>query len=678
MKSLPKRLSECRKGSVRGTNIRIKRKRHKSGRSIKRVNLRLLKIERGNQEGNNLYKELINKHHYLGMAKHGAGEMRYIIYEGQEWVAAISFGFSAWACKDRDSWIGWDEDTRRKNLQKIVTNNRFLLNPNKSGGNLASQVLKLVSKHIKADWADRYGKDIVMLETFVDEKFDGGCYKAANWIEVGKTQGRGKWDQAHNDKKAIKKIFLYPLESTAYTQLGGKLNWAKKSWAEEEFETFSPKDLRLNNRLATIATDFYANPTANIPQSCGSRAKTKAAYRFFSHKNVSMNTMLEAHYQSTHKRLAKQDVVLAVQDSSSFNYATHNNPNLGTLGTSKSKDGIMVHDTMAFTEDGVPLGLLDVQTWERDPADYGKKNKRAQTPIQEKESYKWLKSYKALIPLQKKLKKTTFVSVGDREADVFELFELANKTTEAPQLLVRARHDRRLTSEETKLWDSLESEPVAGTLTIEAPRKPGQKKRVTDLSISYRPITIKNKNKKTLCLWAVYARETKPPPGTKAISWMLLTTMPVTSLSESIEKISWYMIRWQIEVYHKVIKSGCRVEGRQLENLEPLKACIAVDMVVAWKIFYMTKQSRLDDSLPCTVCFEDHEWKALYCYLNNRKNPKPIPTTAPPLQEVVRKIAMLGGFLARKSDGDPGPITIWRGLITLDVIAQSFLIFRPN
>lgn len=665
-------------GNSRESCIRIirKQRRYPSKDIAKKSNLTLFLIEQCDIPKNDFFNTMMNQHHYLGMAKHHAAEIRYLVRDNTRWIAAVSFGSAAWACADRDRWIGWNASSRTKNLPKIVNNTRFLINPNIKGMHLASQVLSLVSKRVRQDWKARYGQDIVMLETFVDEKYDGACYKASNWVEVGKTKGRGKWDPHHKKNGSIKKIFVYPLVSNVYAPLEGKhLQKTEKHWVEKEFETFTSSDARLNKRLKSIAKDFYANPTANIPQSCNSRAKTKAAYRFFNHKDVTMECVLDAHYQSTFQRLKKENVVLAVQDSTSFNYSTHNNPELGTLSTSTKREGIMVHDTMAFTEKGVPLGLIDVQTWERDPAQYGKKSKRAKVPIEEKESYKWLKSYQALIPIQSKAKGTRIVSVGDREADLYELFERVKNTHSGPDILVRARHDRKLKLEESFLWESMALSPVAGHLTINVPRKPGKKQRTAVLAISYKAVTLKKKNQNNfVTLFAVYARELNQTLVEDPISWMLLTSIEVASLADAIEKVSWYMIRWQIEIYHKIIKSGCRVESRQAENLKPLKACIALDLVVAWRIFYMTKLSRENSDLSSTVCFKDHEWKALCCY--HQKKTK-APEEAPLLKDAIRMIAEIGGFQGRKSDGDPGSITIWRGMITLATVIECYCMFNP-
>ncbi len=181
-----------------------------------------------------------------------------------------------------------------------------------------------------------------------------------------------------------------------------------------------------------VARDFYAQPAANIPQACQSRAKTKAAYRLFEHKAVKMDAILASHYHSTMERIAREKipVVLAVQDTTSFNYNTHADmEGLGPINKHvDGAQGILMHDTMAYTTEGTAMGLVDIQVWARDPKQFGKRVTRYERPIEQKESYKWLRSFQGAARLQRQLgAATTVVSVGDREADIYELFLLAQK-----------------------------------------------------------------------------------------------------------------------------------------------------------------------------------------------------------------------------------------------------------
>jgi len=199
------------------------------------------------------------------------------------------------------------------------------------------------------------------------------------------------------------------------------------------------------------------------------------------------------------------------------------------------------------------------------------------------------------------------------------------------------------------------------------PRRGRRPARVARLEVRFAKVTLKPPIRKPalgeLSIWTVLAREENPPDDGKPIEWMLLTTCPVTNFEEATEKLTWYAIRWGIEVYHRTIKSGCKIEERQLGHADRIEACLAIDMVVAWRIFHLTKLGRETPDVPCTVFFEESEWKALNTYIT--QNPTP-PERTPSLCEATRMVASLGGFLGRKSDGEPGTKSLWIGLQRLD------------
>lgn len=284
--------------------------------------------------------------------------------------------------------------------------------------------------------------------------------------------------------------------------------------------------------------------------------------------------------------------------------------------------------------------------------------------------------------------------MGDREADVFELFELTQSDDipmtddgKRPELLIRAAQDRRVIdnhaddAELSRIWATMEQQAVAGSYTIEIPRKQKQATRTAELDIRYAELTVmppqnrSTKKQQPITLWAVWANEKNPPDGVDPISWLLLTTIPVQNLDDAIEKINWYKLRWLIEILFKILKSGCEFEKRQLDTDDRLERCLVIDLIVAWRILYMVKIGREHPNLPCTTLFEDDEWQALYCYVNKTTA---IPEHIPSLQEAVRMVAKLGGFLGRKRDGDPGVTVLWCGLHRLNDITQSFRLFYAN
>ena len=452
-------------------------------------------------------------------------------------------------------------------------------------------------------------------------------------------------------------------------------------WAEEEFGRAELGDVRLNKRLISLARDFYAQPLANIPQACGSRAKTKAAYRFFDNEQTTMEQILKSHYEATAKRIEKHPLVLAVQDTTSLNYSAHPaTENIGPIGSSPDGAiGLLVHDTMAFSVDGTPLGLIDVQSWARDPEDFGKKSRRHELPIEDKESYKWHKSFTAAAKVQKKTPNTRVVSVGDREADIYELFVEATKEETGADLLVRAKHNRLLAAEQGPLWKKMTGLPVQGVEELKVARQGNRQARVARMEIRFAPVKLKPPKRKPglgpVAVWAVLAKEEDVPSGVKPLEWMLLTTVEVGTIYDATEKLEWYALRWGIEVYHRTLKSGCKIENRQLGHADRIESCLAIDMVVAWRIYHLTKLGREMPDVPCTVFFEEEEWKAITVYVT--REPKP-PDRPPTLREAIRLVATLGGFLGRKGDGEPGTQTLWLGLQRLDDITDMWKVMTST
>ena len=647
--------------------------------------IEIIKIGSRYSKIHQIWKELMNRYHYLGSGCLCGHQMRYLIKSKHYgYLGGFAFSSAAWRLQERDQWIGWDDSACIANLNKVVCNSRFLIVPQARVGNLASYTLSKCINRMKEDWYEQYRIKPVLLETFVDrERYNGISYQASNWIHIGSTKGRGRQDRNNRYEESIKDIYLYPLEKGFREELCGgasKINVKKKppaDWAEEEFYNAKLGDERRVNRLISIGRDFYARPRGNIPQACGSRAKAKAVYRFLENKNNTMEKIHKSHYEATLSRIKKEKVVLAVQDTTTLNYSTHPaTENLGLIGyKDEGVIGLIVHDTMAFNVDGTPLGIIDVQCWARDPAEFGKKHLRKQYEIEQKESYKWLKSFKATEEAQRYCAETTLISVGDREADIYEFFHLALSKPKGPKLLVRAEHNRLLADGQGKLYEHISSQESAGIQVVHVPRKKKQAAREAKLEIRFAEVKLKPPQGKKefgeLSVFAIASEEIDVPDGVQGLRWILLTTCEVRRFEQAIEKLQWYCLRWGIEIYHRTLKSGCKIEQRQLGSADRIETCLAIDMVVAWRIYHLTKLGREVPDVPCTVFFEDAEWKALVAY----KTQNPIPPEKPPkLREAIHMVASLGGFLGRKSDGEPGTQTLWLGLQRLDDITEMWKI----
>ncbi len=445
-------------------------------------------------------------------------------------------------------------------------------------------------------------------------------------------------------------------------------------WVRTELGSAELGDRRLEKRLAIIVEAFANLPQASIPQASGLWSKTKATYRFLNNEKVTPDKILKPHQHATQHRAAEQKIVLAVQDTTSLNY-THlpQTQGLGHIGTDPRSRGMLVHTTLALTLERLPLGIIEQQSWTR--PHYGSAEKRRKKSIDNKESQKWLHSLSATEELQKQNPQTLLINVADRESDVYELFLQASSCRS--KLLIRAAWDRRVDHPQKHLWPYLEAQPLAATREVLITRRKEKKSRTATVEIRFAKVSLKPPRRdpslSSLSLCALYVNEPHPPRGEQALSWMLLTTLKVHSATQAIQCAEYYAVRFTIELFHKVLKSGCRVEKRQLQSAEGLRRCLALDSLVACRILSLTMLGRTVPDLPCSVIFEEHEWQSLYCFVH--QTPRP-PHSAPSLNEVIRWIARLGGFLGRKGDGHPGPIVFWRGLQRLSDISLAWITFR--
>ena len=649
-----------------------------------------LVVVNGNRSHSRVWRAMMKAHHPLGDGPLCGAQLRYLIRSEQGWLGGLSFSSAAWRLGVRDQWIGWSEATRAARLPRIALNSRFLILPSVQVPHLASHVLGLATRQLAGDWQQRYGDKPVLVETFVDSsRYRGTCYRAANWIDLGLTEGRGRQDRARLEQVSRKHVFVYPLQRNWRNILTAPLELprllpttptrAPIDWAEEEFGRCR-LSAPLTQRLMTMARDFWSRPMADIPEACQSASKMQAAYRFLSNEDVEFETLLQPHYAATEQRISdvgEGSVVLVPQDTTTVNYtALKTADGLGPIGTTvDGAQGLHLHSSLAMTVQGVPLGFVDAQCWARDPKEFGKKAKRAALPIEDKESYRWIKSYQAVAAVQKRNPQVQLVSVGDREADIYELFAEALRDPAGPGLLVRAVHDRKVQDEQRRLFDTVQAQPIAGHQSIHLPRQKNRPAREAKLAIRFAAVTLCPPKSKPglapLAVQMVFAQEVDPPAQVEPIEWALLTTIKVGNFEQACEKLAWYTQRWGIEVFHRTLKSGCRVEDRQLGHGDHLQACLAIDMVIAWRIHHMTKLGREVPDLPAEAYFDRDECDVLIAR-ERRDLKRPIDAPAPTLYEAIRMIAKLGGFIGRKSDGEPGTETLWRGLLRLDGMTEGW------
>lgn len=621
--------------------------------------LDLFEVRTEDEEHFRIWNELMVREHPLHDGRLVGRQLRYLIGSSHGWLGGIGFGSSALYLESRDQWIGWDEKQRAQHHERVINMTRYLIRGSVQCENLASQVLGLCSRRVAKDFQARYGIEPWLLETFVNrEQYAGTCFQAANWVCVGQTKGRGR-NGGKKEGKSLKDVYLYPLSSSFRTWMGVSKTEAveplsvekgldSESWAEQEFGGCQLGDVRLTAQLVKIARNKGRQPSGSYSRACGgNRHQLKNYYRLMNNEReeVSCNTLTQGHREQTVRRMANEKVALVVQDTMDMNFTTLRKcEDLGEFGTNQRgalAKGLKMHSALALSTRGVPLGVLRVQTWAPQAAD--ENTHRNDLPIEEKESYRWVQTYQEALAVALRIPKTHVVCVGDRESDMFELFDERRKRGGRVDILVRAQHNRCLEGQEAKLFDSLRQSPAQGQVSMAVPRqrekegKPSQAgqpalpARTARVEVRFQEVTLcaphtsQLKDKKPLRLFAVSLFEKNPPPGAARIHWLLLTTLEVHSLKQALKCVRWYCLRWRIEEWHRVLKSGCRILEHQNRSAEILVRTITLDAVIAWRIMVLALLGRELPELPCDLLFNSWECAALQL-LAQKKSPSPLET----------------------------------------------------
>ena len=422
-------------------------------------------------------------------------------------------------------------------------------------------------------------------------------------------------------------------------------------WASEEFETIELGDARLNRRAVTLAEAFADSPTASIPRSFGDWAELKAAYRFFDNDRVGLWDVLAPHVHATERRMEKHPIVLCLQDTTTLDFNGQDIEGLGPLNYEPQR-GLLVHPTYVVTPGREPLGTIDAWNWAR-----GFKNALGERPADVNESLRWVEGYERVAETAAEMPGTRCVYVGDRESDLAPLMRRAAELDHPADWLVRARHDRVL-EDGGKLFESVGAEAPIGQVRFRY--RPGRGVKARDVVQQVHVQRVKIGKRSPIEATCLIAREIEVPAGVKALEWRLLSNRSVADEAAAAELIDWYRARWEIETFFDVLKNGCQVESLQLKSVARLEVALGLFMIVAWRINRMMRLGRGCPTMPASVVFEPEEITAAYAL-----NKKAVPSEeegAPTMAEVVRLVAMVGGFIGRKGDGEPGARTIWRGI----------------
>lgn len=452
-----------------------------------------------------------------------------------------------------------------------------------------------------------------------------------------------------------------------------------------EFEGIEFGDKRLNQRGVSILESLAANPEASINASIESWGDTLAAYRFFRNVNVRPEEILRPHREATERRLREHPVVLVVQDTTEFDFTAHP-PEDAQYLEAEHRFGLYDHTHLAITPEKLCLGVVGSEQFDRAAETLGKGRARKSLPIEEKESFRWLTGYRLACELQQNSGATQIVGVADCEADIYEIFVEVQQHSNPADFIIRARENRCTPERDPqhagrvfyKVLDKLAEAPVRVRRTIDLPQTPKRKARQADLELRAITIEIKPPDSRshlpTVFQQFVLVREVNGPGDKTEVSWLLMTSLPIESAEDILRIVDYYVARWTVEIYFRVLKTGCRVERIQLETLHRLKNCLAFYKIIAWRILYLTYLNRTTPELPCTALFEDCEWKSVWSVTKKTPPPEKPPTLA----EFIRLLTSLGGYNNRPSEPPPGPQVFWTATRRMLDFAIAWVNFGPE
>lgn len=435
-----------------------------------------------------------------------------------------------------------------------------------------------------------------------------------------------------------------------------------KSWAERTFGSVQLHDLRRTRRAVKAAMSLAENPLGSLPAQLHTWKATKALYRLLGEEDVTFAALIQPHVHLTRAQATAVPVALLVQDTTDIDLS-HRRPisGVGQIGNERGRGFFLQTVLAVHPQTRTVLGCLAQEPFVRIPAPVGEGRSQRHTRA-ERETDVWMRQVQAI---GSPPPGTTWVHVGDRGADMFPFFQACHLTQTV--FLVRAAQNRRVQGQDTAIGYSLtqaRSWPSQASRPFEVPARPGRTGRSTQLQLAYGQLTLlpprqePRAGQEPLLVWVIRAWEEQTPEGEEPLEWVLLTSMPTTTLEQAWERVDWYRQRWLVEEYHHCLKSGCRIEERQLQSVDGLMRLLGLLSPLAVRLLQIRAAARAE---PERLALEVIE-PLLLTVVAQRSGHAPATMT---LGTFWREVARLGGYLARTHDGPPGWRTIWKGWLAL-------------
>lgn len=477
-------------------------------------------------------------------------------------------------------------------------------------------------------------------------------------------------------------------------------------WVMEELQQAELFDKRLEQRFRKLLDSLAKASDASIPAACNNRAEMVAAYRFFDNEKVEFENVLQPHIESSYNRVRNQSVALLIQDTTELDLTRPQSEVEGTGPLQNgNRCGALLHLLHAFTTDGTPLGTMAAEAWAREPKAESKKFKRgssarrvqcARTPFEEKETYRWLTTAQHCADIKSHTPDTQLVMLADRESDITEVIDYCRSQADF-EWIVRSEGTRVLNKQNkaetsVSVHDALrQTKPCFereleirerhswgnGTSLKHRPSKADRRGRTLKTVVHAGQLTLNDPRagqSEGVTVNAVLVCEKRPNMHDRPIEWLLLTSLPIDTRDEVECVIEYYLMRWMIELFFKVLKSGCKIESRRFEHLDRFLPALSLYLIVAWRSLYVCRVSRAFPDASCETLYTEAEWKGVWQVVT-----KSAPPRKPPgLMEMTRLMAQRGGYINRKNSGPPGPQSVWLGLQEMYTIAECWLTFGPG
>jgi hypothetical protein len=445
-------------------------------------------------------------------------------------------------------------------------------------------------------------------------------------------------------------------------------------WAQMEFSSTRLGDARRSARLVEVASAVAQHPNGTLPASLPDWADLKAAYRLFDTEAVTFEAISNPHWLRTREACRQPGEYLLVEDTTMLDFTLHpKTKGLGWLGDSWSQ-GILLHTTAALRVEAWDLdqcpdvtlvGLFGQQRWTRDHAPRKGTESRRELLQRPRESGRWAQVFEQVEPPPSGVQ---WIYLADRESDIYEVFQRCEE--KQVEYVIRASRKRALTDADQTIFSKVAQAPVLGKIDLALRTREESPARTVVLELrsavaELRGVWRPGGRMAPLEVNVVQVREVDPPAGQEPICWVLLTSLPCTRLVEARRVVSRYSCRWLVEEYHKALKTGTRIESSQLETRARLEALLGVLAIVAVRLLQtkLLARARPDQLVP------EQEFGSEAIEILNARFGKPKKGWT--YSSLLIALARLGGFLARRGDGAPGWITIWRGWNRLMTMAEG-------